>query len=101
MADIGRVLDALGDPVRRAMIERLGGGPMSVSRLAEPFEMTLTGVAQHLKILEEAGLVETQKTGRVRTCRVAAEGFRALETWARERTPEWEKRLDRLGEILD
>jgi DNA-binding transcriptional ArsR family regulator len=100
MSEIGRVLDALADPTRRAMVERLGEGPMSVSRLAEPFRMTLTAVVQHLRILEEAGLVETEKTGRVRTCRIAAEGFQALEKWARDRKPEWEKKLDRLGDIL-
>jgi len=100
MAEIGKILDALGDPTRRAMIERLGEGPMSVSRLAEPFAMTLTAVVQHLRILEDAGLVVTQKTGRVRTCQIAAEGFAALEKWARDQKPEWEKKLDRLGDLL-
>lgn len=98
--EIGRVLHALGDPTRRAMVERLGEGPMSVSRLAEPFRMTLTAVVQHLQVLEEAGLVRTEKSGRVRTCRIEAAGFAALEKWAKDRRPEWEKKLDRLGDVL-
>lgn len=98
--DIDRVFRALGDGTRRAMLERLSGGPMSVSRLAEPLEMTLAAVVQHLQVLEEAGLVRTEKVGRVRSCRVEAAGLRAAEEWLRARRPEWDRRLDRLGEIL-
>jgi DNA-binding transcriptional ArsR family regulator len=103
--NIDRVFSALGDPTRRAMLERLSSGPMStaisVSRLAEPFEMTLAAVVQHLQVLEEAGLVKTEKVGRVRSCRVEAAGLDLAAKWIEERRPEWERKLDRLGELLD
>jgi DNA-binding transcriptional ArsR family regulator len=102
--DIDRVFNALGDATRRAMLERLSSEPestaMSVSRLAEPFKMTLAAVVQHLQVLEEAGLVKTEKVGRVRSCRVEAAGLRAAEEWLRARHPKWDRRLDRLGEML-
>jgi len=97
---IERVFHALGDPTRRAMVERLSRGPMSVSGLATPFQMTLTAVVQHLQILEESGLVRTEKIGRVRTCSIESTGFDLLERWIREHRSMWERRLDRLGEIL-
>ena len=68
--DIDHIFHALGDPTRRAMFERLSAGPLSVSHLAEPLDITLTAVGQHLQILEESGLVHTEKVGRVRTCQV-------------------------------
>ena len=95
--EIDRIFHALGDATRRAMMERLSSGPMSVSRLAEPYEMTLAAVVQHLQILEEAGLVCTEKTGRVRSCRIDAAGLDAAQHWLKALRPEWEKRLDRLG----
>ena len=102
--DIDRVFNALGDPTRRAMLERLSSGPesaaMSVSRLAEPFNMSLAAVVQHLQVLEEADLVKTEKVGRVRSCRVASEGLKAAVEWLRKRRPEWDRRLDRLGDLL-
>jgi DNA-binding transcriptional ArsR family regulator len=103
---IARVFHALGDPTRRAMLERLSSGPlssepMSVSFLAEPFDMSLAAVVQHLQILQKAGLVKTEKIGRVRTCRVEASGLRAAEEWLSERRPEWDHKLDRLEEFLD
>ena len=73
---------------------------MSVSKLAEPLGITLTAVAQHLQIMEEAGLVQTEKLGRVRTCRIEGAGFRVLEQWIRDHRTTWEKKLDRLGELL-
>ena len=97
---IDRVFHALGDPTRRAIVERLSDGPLSVSRLAEPFRMTVTAVMQHVQVLEESGLVHTEKLGRVRTCRVEPGGFSALEQWIRDRRSTWERRLDRLGDIL-
>ena len=99
-ADIGRVFHALGDPTRRAIVERLGSRSQSVSQLATPLQITLTAVAQHLQILQACGLVETEKTGRVRSCRLASSGLDALDRWVRDRRQEWEQRLDRLGEIL-
>jgi DNA-binding transcriptional ArsR family regulator len=99
--NIERVFHALGDPTRRAIVDRLSGGPISVSRLAEPLDMTLTAVMQHLQILEESGLVHTEKPGRVRTCRIDNAGFDALEQWIRDHRTQWERNLDRLGELLE
>lgn len=98
--DASRLFHALGDPTRRAMVEKLSEGPRSVSSLAEPFEMTLTAVVQHLQILEECGLVRTEKIGRVRTCRLQVGAFAPLEQWIKDRRSAWERRLDRLGELL-
>jgi DNA-binding transcriptional ArsR family regulator len=98
--EIDRLFHALGDPTRRAILDRLVERPASVSRLAEPLGITLTAVMQHLLILEEAKLVHTEKLGRVRTCRLELEGFRALEQWIRDHRSAWERKLDRLGEIL-
>jgi len=98
--DIDQVLHALGDPTRRAILEKLSEGPLSVSRLATPFQMTLTAVGQHLQVLEESGLVHTEKLGRVRTCRIETGGFSVVEQWIADRRSRWERRLDRLGELL-
>jgi DNA-binding transcriptional ArsR family regulator len=98
--NIDRVFHALGDPTRRALVEKLSAGPLSVSSLATPLDITLTAVAQHLQILEESGLVRTEKIGRVRTCRIDPAGFAALEKWIRDRRSMWERRLDRLGDLL-
>lgn len=98
--EIGRVFHALGDPTRRAIVDKLVRGPQSVTKLAEPLGVTITAVSQHLQVLEEAGLVRTEKVGRVRTCSLASEGFDALARWIRERRSTWETRLDKLGEIL-
>ncbi len=95
-----RVFHALGDPTRRALVERLSDGPLSVSRLAEPFDMTLTAVVQHLQVLEESGLVRTEKIGRVRTCRIETAGLAVMEKWIGDRRSRWERRLDRLGDLL-
>ena len=97
---VDRIFHALGDPMRRAMVELLRKRPYSVSALAEPLGITLTAVGQHLKILEEAGLVRTEKLGRVRTVRLEPEGFAVLEAWAAEHKGEWALRLDRLGDVL-
>jgi len=98
---VDRLFHALGDPTRRAIVEKLSEGPVSVSRLAEPLDITVTAVAQHLDVLEECGLVHTEKIGRVRTCRLVPGGFAVLEQWIRDRRSLWERRLDRLGELLD
>jgi DNA-binding transcriptional ArsR family regulator len=98
--DIDRLFHALGDPTRRAILDRLVERPMSVSRLAEPLGVTLTAVTQHLQILEEVGLVHTEKLGRVRTCSLEPAGFNALEQWIREHRTAWERKLDRLGQLL-
>ncbi len=97
---IDRLFHALGDPTRRTILDRLSRGPASVSQLAEPLGITITAVAQHLQILEESGLVRTEKVGRVRTCRIEPTGFDALEQWIRDHRSLWELRLDRLAEVL-
>ena len=97
---VERVLRALADTTRRTIVERLSEGPASVSGLAEPLGITLTAVVQHLAVLEEAGLVATEKTGRVRTARRETAGFAVLEQWLRDRRTIWEKRLDALGEMM-
>jgi DNA-binding transcriptional ArsR family regulator len=94
-------LRALGDPTRRAILETLSEGPASVSRLAGPLVITLTAVAQHLRVLEDCGLVRTDKVGRVRTCRIEPTGFLVLEQWIGHHRLMWERRLDRLGELLE
>jgi len=99
--DIDRVFYALGDPTRRAIVDKLTEGPLSVSRLATPLDITPTAVIQHLQVLEEGGLVQTEKIGRVRTCRLETAGFSALEQWVRDHRSMWERRLDRLGDLLD
>jgi DNA-binding transcriptional ArsR family regulator len=98
--DADRLFHALGDATRRAILDGLSAGPMSVSRLAEPLGVTLTAVAQHLQILEEVRLVHTEKLGRVRSCRIEPAGFNALEEWIRAHRTTWERKLDRLGEFL-
>jgi DNA-binding transcriptional ArsR family regulator len=98
--NIDRLFQALGDGTRRAMLERLSGGPMSVSLLADPFKMSLAAVVQHLQVLEEAGLVKTEKVGRVRSCRVDSAGLDAAMQWLNARRPEWARRLDRLEEMF-
>jgi DNA-binding transcriptional ArsR family regulator len=97
---IGRIFHALGDPTRRAMVEMLSQGPQSASHFAAPLGITLTAVVQHLQVLEESGLVRTEKTGRVRTCSIDPAGFALLQQWIAERRTTWERRLDRLGDLL-
>ncbi|MGC2249204.1 MAG: metalloregulator ArsR/SmtB family transcription factor, partial [Acidobacteriaceae bacterium] len=77
--NIDGLFHALGDPTRRAILDRLCQGPLSVSQLAAPLSVTVTAVMQHLQILEESGFVHTEKLGRVRTCRVDTAGFMALQ----------------------
>ena len=83
------------------MLDRLSLGPLSVSALAAPLGVTLTAVAQHLQILEECGLAHTEKVGRVRTCRIEPAGFDVLEKWIHDHRSLWERRLERLGALLE
>src|ERR1700759_5631482 len=99
--NIERVFHALGDPTRRAIVEKLSQEPLSVSALATPLAITLTAVAQHLQILEDSGLVRTEKAGRGRTCHIEKAGFAALEQWISDQRSTWERRLDRLGDLLE
>jgi DNA-binding transcriptional ArsR family regulator len=98
---VDRVFHALGDPTRRAIIEKLSQGPMSVSRLAKPLDITLAAVVQHLQVLEKSGLVHTEKAGRVRICHMETRGLTVVERWIDDRRSLWERRLDRLGYLLD
>ena len=91
---------ALADPTRRAIVERLARGPASVSELARPLKMSLPAVMQHLAVLEASGLERSEKAGRVRTCRVDSEALGRAERWINDRRSEWERRLDRLGDYL-
>jgi DNA-binding transcriptional ArsR family regulator len=99
--NIDRIFHALGDPTRRAIVAKLCAGPLSVSLLATPLNITPTAVIQHLQVLEESGLVCTEKVGRVRTCRIESAGFSILEEWIRHHRSMWERRLDRLGDLLE
>ena len=92
------VFQALADPTRRALVERLSKGPASVSELAEPLDMSLPAVVQHLQVLETSGLIRTEKTGRVRTCRMDARAFNLAEQWISRRRTVWQRHFDRCGE---
>jgi len=98
--DVDRVFHALGDSSRRAIVEKLSKGPLSVSRLAGPLNITLAAVVQHLQVLEESGLVQTEKVGRVRTCRIEPAGLSVAEQWIGDRRSTWERRFNRLGDLL-
>src|SRR6185437_5349580 len=97
---LDRVFQALADPTRRGMMERLSRGPASVSELAQPLTMSLSAVVQHLEVLEKSGLVRSRKLGRVRTCRIELVELRTAEQWIARRRSAWERRLDRLGAYL-
>jgi DNA-binding transcriptional ArsR family regulator len=94
------VFQALADPTRRVMVKRLSRGPASVSELARPLDMSLPAVIQHLQILEASGLVKSEKTGRVRTCRIETAALRKAERWISDRRAHWEQRFDRLADFL-
>lgn len=91
---------ALADPTRRAMLQRLSRSPASVSELAKPFEMSLPAILQHLSLLETAGLIASEKIGRVRTCRIEPQALSLAEHWINACRAEWEARFDRLGDYL-
>lgn len=98
---LDRVFQALADPSRRCMVERLCRGPASVSQLAEPLDMSLPAAVQHLQVLQDCGLVTSTKVGRVRTCQIEPATLRGAEQWISERRTASERRLDRLGAFLD
>ncbi|HEX8025907.1 MAG TPA: metalloregulator ArsR/SmtB family transcription factor [Candidatus Limnocylindrales bacterium] len=99
--DIDRLLSALADPTRRWIVERLAGGPASVTTLAAPLPMSLPAVVQHLQVLERSGLVVTEKQGRVRTCRLDPDRLRTVDDWLEDRRRTWERQLDKLADVLD
>ncbi len=100
-AALDLAFQALADPSRRAMVDRLVQGPASVSELAKPLAMSLPGVMQHLAVLEASGLVISEKVGRTRTCRIEPKMLTKAEQWIAERRALWERRLDRLGQFLE
>lgn len=95
------VFRALADPTRRAVIRRLARGKATVSELSEPFDMALQSFLQHLKVLEDSGLIVTEKSGRVRSCQIAPQQLDGIEDWLSELRLEWESRLERLDEYLE
>ena len=97
---LDRVFQALADPTRRSIVDRLSKGDASVSELAQPLTMSLAAVVQHVQLLEASGLVRTRKTGRVRHCHLDREVLSQAETWLSQRRTLWEDNLDRLGEVL-
>ena len=98
---LDKTFAALADPTRRALVERLVQGPATVSELAKPLPMSLPAAMLHLKVLEDSGLVTSEKIGRVRTCRIDPKMLSQAEQWVAERRQMWERGLDRLGAFLD
>jgi DNA-binding transcriptional ArsR family regulator len=99
--NLDRVFQALADPTRRGMLERLGRAPATVSELAAPIAISLAAVVQHVQILEASGLVRTEKIGRTRTCHIDTNTLAAAEQWLEARRSQWNTHLDRLGDYLD
>jgi DNA-binding transcriptional ArsR family regulator len=98
---LDRTFFALADPHRRQILDRVGEGPVSISELADPLHMSLPGVLKHVRVLEEAHLVETAKRGRTRWCRLVERPLDAAATWIEEHRAIWDKRLDRFERHLD
>lgn len=101
MTSLDLAFQALADPTRRNIVERLMRGPRTVSELAEPFGMSLAAIGHHLRMLESGGLIRSEKLGRIRTCRIEPKGVLAVERWVSARRVEWERRLKRLDNWLD
>ena len=100
-ASLDLMFQALADPTRRQIVKRLSEGPASVSELAAPLPISLPAVVQHLQVLEQSGLVTTQKVGRTRTCSLDTGSLSQVEKWINDRRLGWQKRFDRLGAFLD
>jgi DNA-binding transcriptional ArsR family regulator len=98
--DLNRLFQALSDPTRRAVLERLSGGPARVSELAQPFDMALPSFSQHLDVLENCGLVESRKTGRSRIYQLTPQPLQIAEQWMAKQRTIWEGRLDQLDDYL-
>jgi DNA-binding transcriptional ArsR family regulator len=98
---LDRAFHALSDATRRAVLDRLTGGPASVSELAKPFDTTFASIVQHIQVLEASGLIVSENSGRTRTCRISKDAVARVEQWLSERRQMWESRLDRLGAILE
>jgi DNA-binding transcriptional ArsR family regulator len=98
---LDRTFSALSDPTRRDILQRLTRGPATISELAQPFDITLPGLMKHVRILEQAGLVVTEKQGRTRQCRLGSEPLDEAARWIQTYRRHWEGRLDRLGGYLE
>jgi DNA-binding transcriptional ArsR family regulator len=98
---LDQVFRVLADPTRRAIIDQLSRGQASVSDIARPLDMSLAAVVQHIQLLEESGVIRTQKIGRVRTCRIEPQALGQVEQWVAERRAMWEQHFDRLGALLE
>lgn len=98
--DVDLLLHALADPTRRRIVERLGRGPATVTELAAPLPMSLPAVLQHLDVLKDSGVIATEKLGRVRTCSLQLKRLDVVQDWIAARRHTWERRLDRLGDVL-
>jgi DNA-binding transcriptional ArsR family regulator len=98
---LDRTFSALSDPRRRNILERLQRGPASISELAQPFGISLPGVMKHVRILEEANLVTTQKRGRTRECRLGPDQMDDVTSWIEHYREQWERRLDRLEALIE
>lgn len=99
-ASLDHVFQALADPTRRAVLERLGAGPAATLELARPFRMALPSFTQHLGVLESCGLVRSRKVGRVRTYELARRSLKLAESWLTRQREHWERRLDQLDDYL-
>ena len=98
---LDRTFSALSDPTRRHILERLGRGPATVGELAQPFGMSLTGLKKHVRVLEQADLISTEKVGRVRVCRLGAGRLEEATGWIEAHRRRWERRLDRLEGYIE
>ena len=99
-AKLDRVFQALADPTRRSVLERLNRGPARMSPLAQPFPMALPSFSQHLEVLEHCGLVRSRKHGRVRTDRLTPQALKVAVHWMQQQRTRWERRLDQLDGFL-
>jgi DNA-binding transcriptional ArsR family regulator len=100
-ARIDRTLAALADPTRRGVLERLGRGSATITELAEPFGISLTGMKKHVRVLEEAELVTTEKVGRARRCSAGPRSLEDVQAWTETYRRMLDERLDRFGELLE
>ena len=100
MTDLDAIFSALGDETRRAILRRLMTGEQPLSHLAEPFDMSQTGVTRHVHVLADAGLVKIEKRGRIRHCSLKAEPFREAVSWLNSYRPFWDERLENLARFV-
>jgi DNA-binding transcriptional ArsR family regulator len=98
--ELNGIFQALADPTRRAVLGRLGKGPASISDLAKPFDMALPSFMKHIRFLEDRGLIQTRKEGRVRTCAIDRKQFAVVEAWLSAQRVLWEGRTDRLKQFV-